>query len=124
MWRQHAENAGLTRVQEVGEEADFPNNILANDSTYFNELFSCLTLGSDIGDMVWDLLMKLPTNTHMHNTITELASATSVHWDSLFDPSSPFRLLYSLQIVQTIVYGEASTVCWCGTAVRLSTVSD
>lgn len=75
---------------------------------------------------VWDLLMLLPTNGHMLEELSDLsthipvangtgpnagaAGTAAVHWDELLDSSSTFKLLYSLQIVDSLLLPDMTFV--------------
>lgn len=111
--------SSIEKQQEAGEAESFPSNVLANHAEFFNELFKCLTLPHGLGEKVWELLMVLPTNDLMRakirgdeeceSSLSPLTSGGSASWAQLFDASSTFRLLYSLQIVESIIVGEDSS---------------
>ncbi|KAL6057498.1 USP domain-containing protein [Balamuthia mandrillaris] len=80
-----------------------PSTILSKQE-YFELLFGLLNIdnASDIGMMVWELLMSLPTNSNVLHAIETFQDGAQPQpkWDDLLDPLSTFKLLYSLQIVE------------------------
>eukprot|EP01132_Coremiostelium_polycephalum_P001351 gene1351-1706_t len=70
------------------------------DQSKFSLLFSLLNIDS-VAQEVWDLLMLLPVNRQILQDITTLR--TPVNWNSLLDPTSSYRLLYSLQIIESFL---------------------
>jgi hypothetical protein len=105
--------------------ANLPSTILSQQQ-YFHQLFDLLTFNETIGKKVWDLLMLLPTNRQMLEELSELSthpapySATNsngveggaVRWEEILDPSSTFKLLYSLQIVDSLLLPNMTYVCF------------
>ena len=54
---------------------------------------------------VWELLMLLPTNTDMldgFQTVSLKDGSQKTDWAELLDPHSPHKLMYSLQIVESL----------------------
>mmetsp|Transcript_12467 Transcript_12467/g.20271 ORF Transcript_12467/g.20271 Transcript_12467/m.20271 type:complete len:3278 (-) Transcript_12467:248-10081(-) len=110
------------------EECFFPTTILSKQQ-YFDQLFDLLSVEQGIGQKVWDLLMLLPTNERMLSDLEALPqpeSATegsngprpcSCSWSTLLDSRSIFRLLYSLQIVESLIQSNPSQgpsgMPWC-----------
>jgi hypothetical protein len=89
-----------------------PRHLLANNETYFQHLFDLLKLGGEVADKVWKLLIRLPTNEAMANHIRtfELRTADDKpDWPRLIDPSSILRLLYSLNIVDSMIFVNEKT---------------
>ena len=70
----------------------------------FTLLSKLLSAPVDVAAKAWDLLMRLPTNPVIQQGISDISaqSEATVQWNSLIDTSSPFRLLYALQIVETL----------------------
>lgn len=53
---------------------------------------------------VWDILMLLPTNPSIHEGFTTLElGKEGSSLDTLLDPASPQKLMYSLYIVEALV---------------------
>lgn len=107
-------------AQEVGT---LPSAILSQQQ-YFHQLFDLLTFNESIGKRVWDLLMLLPTNNQMLEELSDLTThassaqngtpngaETTVKWDDLLDSTSTFKLLYSLQIVDSLLIPNITYVC-------------
>ena len=84
-----------------------PRAILTADPYNFTLLSKLLSAPVDVAARAWELLMRLPTNPDTQRAIGGIASSSSpddapLHWPSLIDASSPYRLLYALQIVETL----------------------
>lgn len=78
--------------------------------SYFSDLFGMLSLPGALGQQVWDLLMKLPTNRNQLTQLRglDLADSSLVSWQSLFDLGSTFKLFYSLQIVDSLLHSPVA----------------
>jgi ubiquitin C-terminal hydrolase len=80
-----------------------PRYILSN--SYFNLLFDLLSIGSTFGQNVWELLQSLPTNQELSQAITNIGESESVvDWERLLSSKSILKLLYSLQIIEMILF--------------------
>ena len=55
---------------------------------------------------VWELLLLLPTNPKVLKQLHSL-SEDKAQWTLILDHNSPFQLLYSLQILESIVLEES-----------------
>lgn len=98
-----------SRHQVIPSEsvAMYPRTFLASEQAYFELFFELLGLRADIGKQVWDLLIFLPTNRVMADTIVNLDESVKVDWTSIL-PASPAQLLYTLQIVQNSIMADVS----------------
>eukprot|EP01087_Luapelamoeba_hula_P004813 TRINITY_DN1477_c2_g1_i2.p1 TRINITY_DN1477_c2_g1~~TRINITY_DN1477_c2_g1_i2.p1 ORF type:complete len:2138 (-),score=282.67 TRINITY_DN1477_c2_g1_i2:109-6522(-) len=90
-----------------------PSTILSAQQ-YFEQLFELLNLDAFTAQMAWDLLMCLPTNSKLLQELRTFQSATysAPVWSELLNPSSTFKLLYALQIVESEVTNEEGAK-WC-----------
>lgn len=83
------------------------SHILSNTYEYFSLLFELLELGNaTINERVWKLLNQIPVNQEMYENIRTLRIIEGYNepqWDSLLDPSCMYKLLYSLQIVNSFI---------------------
>jgi hypothetical protein len=82
-----------------------PRYLLSANAEYFNLLFQSLTLeGKGIADTIWALLMRLPTNPVLHNALISLDGVRQdkSSWNTLLDSSNMFKLLYALQIIESL----------------------
>ena len=100
------------------------NLIVSNKAEYFDLLFDLLNLGApEITQAVWKLMMQVPINQKLFNSMRSLQSIRvdspiqashgsdqhllapddSAGWHSIIDPNSPYKMLYSLQILNTLV---------------------
>lgn len=88
-------------AMEWDELNAYPSTILAHDDDNFSVLSSALRRGGTIGEKVWVLLTRLPTNTTIQTSIAMLSE--SPDWEMLFDSSSLPNLLYSLLILERLI---------------------
>ncbi|XP_062502356.1 ubiquitin carboxyl-terminal hydrolase 34-like isoform X2 [Corticium candelabrum] len=60
--------------------------------------------------MTWDLVVMLPTSSDMLESLSSLVceGSQTVVWEQLLDSSCPFRLLYSLQIIEKLVHADSA----------------
>ena len=96
-------NTGVV-VRRKDDDALTPRNILCTNQHFLDqlfELFDSQESPKQISQHVWELLMLLPTNPRILNELHSLES--NAEWDKLFNPHSPFQLLYALQILESIV---------------------
>ncbi|KAJ3124327.1 hypothetical protein HK098_001204 [Nowakowskiella sp. JEL0407] len=83
----------------AADERKSPMEIL-NSSKYFDMLFLMLELEEKYSSKIWELVLQLPTSEWMRNTLKNLDAGSSKLWQSWLDTkSSPYRLLYTLQII-------------------------
>lgn len=102
---------------------EHPGFIVSSNSVLFNDLFKLLDLKNPaICQSVWDILMSIPTAKIIMENVRGLQlrkSANTPDWNELLDIRSHFKLLYSLQIIDSIVFPlddksvEALRVKWC-----------
>lgn len=96
----------IITVQKLeNDPKENPKFLLSQNKEYISHLFLLLSKKeSTFADAVWDLLNSLPPN---QNAITEIESIALENstplWQTLLDPSSVHKFLYSLQIVDDIV---------------------
>ncbi|CAG8436597.1 9374_t:CDS:10 [Diversispora eburnea] len=88
-------------LDEEITESDLPINML---SKYIDQFFSMLELDETYSSQIWDLLMRLPTNSRSLAALKSLE--TPVNWEEILVPRSPFRLLYALQIIDWLLRGS------------------
>ncbi|PRP88236.1 ubiquitin domain-containing protein [Planoprotostelium fungivorum] len=100
-----ANNSYVQKTDNRGKEVDsysLPSGIMSKPEN-FDVLFSVLALGGTGAQLSWDLLMLLPTNVHSRSAITNLSLDTPPQWGQLLNASSTYALLYSLQIVVSLL---------------------
>jgi hypothetical protein len=79
-------------------------SIMADSQGLFDLLFQLLEMGGAVTSRVWALLLRLPTNGQVKATLWGLPEGLgSPSWDVLLSPRAPARLLYALQIVETLL---------------------
>jgi hypothetical protein len=80
------------------------NLILSNKSEYFDLLFDLLNLGvSEINIQAWNLLNQIPVNKNLYSNIKNLNIENKQDWNLLMDPNNMYKLLYSLQIINSLI---------------------
>eukprot|EP01129_Flabellula_baltica_P011122 TRINITY_DN4802_c0_g1_i1.p1 TRINITY_DN4802_c0_g1~~TRINITY_DN4802_c0_g1_i1.p1 ORF type:complete len:2081 (-),score=416.76 TRINITY_DN4802_c0_g1_i1:9-6251(-) len=77
---------------------DHPSRILEREEN-FHKLFDLLD-NPNIGDQVWNVLMRLPTNSVLQNAFYNLTEGTDINL--ILDTSNVYKLYYSLQIIESI----------------------
>jgi ubiquitin carboxyl-terminal hydrolase 34 len=75
-----------------------PGYIITQSKKHFDLLFEILNI-PELANEAWNLVVKLPTNSEIYNKLLRLED----DWESLFDPTSKHRLLYSLQIIESFM---------------------
>lgn len=83
-----------------------PRYLLIQNADHFDLLLQLLDLGGETLEKVWGLVMNLPTQEAVLNGLTDLSSVSDDGhgWAVLLDPHSPFRLLYALQVVGSLIH--------------------
>lgn len=90
------------------DDGPTPRSILCNEQQFLDQLFNLFDSGeynNRITQMVWELLLLLPTSPRVLKQFHSLSDTPN--WSELLNPRSPFQLLYSLQILESIIL-EAS----------------
>ena len=96
------EDKGADEGQE--EEESKLNLILSNKSEYFDLLFDLLNLGvNEINVQAWNLLTQIPVNKKLYSNIMKLEINQKDDWNLLMDPQNMYKLLYSLQIINSLI---------------------
>lgn len=94
------------KVKVIPKENFKLSNILSNTYEYFEVLFKLFEVGSyRLDDQIWTILTRVPINDRILNDIRNFEGCED--WDNLFDRKSPFKLLYSLQILSTLLVEES-----------------
>eukprot|EP01122_Echinamoeba_exundans_P011309 TRINITY_DN4451_c0_g2_i1.p1 TRINITY_DN4451_c0_g2~~TRINITY_DN4451_c0_g2_i1.p1 ORF type:complete len:2854 (+),score=629.03 TRINITY_DN4451_c0_g2_i1:307-8868(+) len=99
-----------TKRLSLAETGNTLSSILAE--SYFSDLFALLSLPGNLGQQIWELLMKLPTNKGQLaqlRTLDSVADDSEAAWRTLFDLDSTFKLFYSLQIVDSLLHSAKPT---------------
>ena len=88
----------------------FKPNLILSDPVHFNQLFELLIINEEIALKVWDLLMLLPTNDEMMNKLKNSSQSSSqTQWNQIIDVNSLFKLLYTLQIIDSMTQIDPSS---------------
>ncbi|DAZ93694.1 TPA: hypothetical protein N0F65_009245 [Lagenidium giganteum] len=82
------------------------SQIVANQSNYFETLFSLVDWEDATSQRAWELLCRLPTNNDMLRRMIRLRSPTAdtdVSWSELLNTVNVHRLLYALRLVEALL---------------------
>jgi hypothetical protein len=107
------EEAQVEEIEEQlptfeAEEEIAPSKFLFDNQAYFDLLFELLNHDNVDRDRVWEILMELPTNPIIEQTLRTLQSP---NWDELINARSLYKMLYCLQIIDRLMcYDEKDTV--------------
>ena len=85
---------------------EFSPSYILSGATYFEQIFNLLSLTDIVSKKAWELLMLLPTNEVISN---ELLNSDSPNWQNILSVESLYKLLYSLQIIESIVDTQGAT---------------
>ena len=117
-----------TTSADVSEAPVLPHALLVADGAYFDLLFELLS-SPPVAERAWALLQRLPTNPVLLASLSGTAAqpVDSVHWGDMLNMSSPFKFLYCLQIVASLVQqsgGDVSDAATATTTAPLSAVTE
>ena len=116
--KQLAKNLQVQKISQHFSIRDVPLFILANNNEYISQLFEILKKYSckkEVTEIIWKILQFIPINEKVLQDIQNLnilespdqirdkVLDTSSAWDTIFDSKSIHKLLYSLQIVDTLL---------------------
>ena len=74
--------------------------VLSNNKDYFDLLFHLLGLGNNVlSGKIWKLLTLIPINSDLYESIKSFHS----DWNELLNPHCFYKLLYSLQIINSFI---------------------
>lgn len=110
------EDGAIEKLQQQLDKARFKkrpveiyrlSNILSNTQEYFNLLFELFSFGNiKLNTRILNLLSKIPVNEQILEELKSLEFRND--WNNLLDSRCVFKLLYSLQIVDSIIRQEDS----------------
>jgi hypothetical protein len=88
----------------VEDDKVMPRFLLASNDEYFTLLFKALTCSDKVAEAVWALLQRLPTNPALKLRLVSLeqVSRPDANWSTLLDADNAFKLLYGLQIIESL----------------------
>jgi hypothetical protein len=96
----------------IEDEKSYPISILSNNEKYYEILFSILSNKNSnnmINNLVWNLIVFLPTNTKIKNEIEDILkfeNNNEINWEKILNSNSTFKFLYSLQILNSIIFDK------------------
>lgn len=100
----------LKKIDEVYDvevdEKTLPRYILANHDDFYDLMFELFDDSKNNGHEAWKLLQRLPTSHNLMNMIINLEGikdAQKPDWSKIFPQQSPYRLLYTLKIIEYLM---------------------
>ena len=96
-----------TPIVKAAVPDSFPSKTLSTPEN-FDRLFMLLNLEEHIAQQAWDLILFLPTNERLRHALQDTTQAT-VDWNAILPPRNTFRLLYALQIVDSMLDASEAT---------------
>lgn len=102
----------LKLAPKLQEKANI-SEIISNSQHYFALLFSLFDIAHEgISDKVWELLVKIPVNTAIYNSLKVLNDNS---WTAILSTTCMHKLLYGLKIVWSILdQSNSETNAWKG----------
>jgi hypothetical protein len=82
---------------------EMPRFKIANNQTYFNLVFSLLEISGEVASQTWTLIRAMATSPKLYRRVLELNKSVDFDWKEIFDSSSIYRMLYALQIVESLL---------------------
>ena len=78
---------------------------LSNDDDFFQQLFNLFDVDRNLSESVWNLLSIIPTNRLYSQFFAEWNEQvkTNEEWVLLLPTKSPFKLLYSLRVITSVL---------------------
>eukprot|EP01022_Parablepharisma_sp_SALTPOND_P017473 TRINITY_DN27_c0_g1_i1.p1 TRINITY_DN27_c0_g1~~TRINITY_DN27_c0_g1_i1.p1 ORF type:complete len:1307 (-),score=219.52 TRINITY_DN27_c0_g1_i1:4411-8331(-) len=104
----HGFRNDLKKLNEIEETVinitTLPRYILSCNPKSFELFFKILDMGDNkSGEQAWSLISRLATNKSMYDQLFSLDGSDKFSWEELIDTHSTYRLLYSLQIIESFL---------------------
>lgn len=98
----------LRHVDEVlaleVDESTLPRYILQHHESFYDLMFGLFDEDKEVALIVWRLLNRLPASQRLLHMIVTLEGIKQHHdWSKVFPQASPYRLLYSLKIIEYLM---------------------
>ncbi len=111
---QHGYRNDLKKLNEVESVAvditTLPRYILSKNPKSFALFFKILDLGEFAAEQTWNLITRLSTNEEIYQNILGMKAETlpnnNLDWSKLIETKSVYRLLYCLQIIESLLENE------------------
>eukprot|EP01117_Protostelium_nocturnum_P003746 TRINITY_DN1501_c0_g1_i2.p1 TRINITY_DN1501_c0_g1~~TRINITY_DN1501_c0_g1_i2.p1 ORF type:complete len:1731 (-),score=672.01 TRINITY_DN1501_c0_g1_i2:2343-7535(-) len=113
--QEEVDNAEKRKQKLTRQQMEANPSLIISESSqnYIEQLFHIFDLGDEeLSQRVWALLLSLPTYKSLSKRIngivgigfSEEEEESTADWTSLLPATSPYKLLYSLQIVESILF--------------------
>lgn len=87
-------------------EENLPRYIFQNHSNFYDTMFRLFDDDKEVALEVWRLLNRLPASQsllHMIVTLEGIKDQDRPDWSKVFPQNSPYRLLYTLKIIEYLM---------------------
>ena len=85
---------------------DMPRYKIANNPFYFESVFKLLEREGEVASNAWTFIKTMTTNPHLYKRILALDLDPEFEWGRIFEDSSIYKMLYTLQIVEALLEEE------------------
>ncbi|KAI8603401.1 hypothetical protein EDD21DRAFT_34203 [Dissophora ornata] len=92
--------SSLAPIRAAQESKWVPTDLLLKPG-FFERVRQIFLLNEKYASQAWEVVMRLPTSPVLLRSLEELQE--DVEWTTILDARSPFLLLYSLQIVNSLI---------------------
>lgn len=80
-----------------------PRFKIANKDDWFDIFFNLLYLGNEVSNTAWTFIKYLTTSPSLYSKILKLEKNEDFKWENIFDNENIYKMLYSLQIVESLL---------------------
>ena len=80
-----------------------PRYKISDNPEWFGMILRLLEVEGEVANNAWSFLKTLCTNPPLYNKVLRLDKDPSFSWDSIFDKNNIYRMLYSLQILESLL---------------------
>lgn len=87
-----------------------PRYKISNTDEWFSVFFNLLSLGNEVSNAAWQFIKILATSPTLYQKILKLEKNENFKWEDIFDNSSIYKMLYSLQIVESLLEEEQASI--------------
>jgi len=106
--RQPIDGFDENMMQLRKSKEEMPRYLIAHDPFFFESIFALLDLDNEISTQAWNLIKTVTTNPSLYDRIVKLDKDEDFSWAKLFDSSSIYKMLYALQIVESLLEEDHS----------------
>ena len=82
---------------------DMPRYKISEKPEWFGMLMRLLDVHGEVANNSWNFLKTLCTNPYIYSKVLRLDKNEKFDWSEIFDKNNVFRMLYSLQILESLL---------------------